>query len=102
MFLTHEIVVLPFLCSTFLISLTFLCVFDFRKSVKQRNEKKIVIFKSNSQKLNNWDETPPSFERNIPPHEIFGLFLTDNEMETICLESTSYPRPVSKVNITLP
>ena len=42
--------------------------------------------------LNNWEETFPSFERNIPPHEIFELFLTDNKMERICLESTHYPR----------
>ena len=93
MFLTHEIVVLPFLCSTFLILLTFLCVFDFTKSVKQRNEKKIVIFKSNSQKLNNWEETSSSFERNIPPHEIFGLFLTDNEWKQFASNQQVIPVP---------
>ena len=35
---------------------------------------------------------PPSFERNMPPHEIFELFLTNEEMERICLESTRYAR----------
>ena len=40
--------------------------------------------------LNNWEDKSPCFERNIQPHEIFQLFLTDEEMERICLESTIY------------
>ena len=72
MFLTHEMVVLPFLCSTFLISLAFLCNFHFRKSATSK--KKDI---DRQKQLNDWEETSPFFERNIPPHEIFALFLKD-------------------------
>ena len=51
--------------------------------------------------MNNWEETPISFESNLPPHEIFGLFLTDEEMEIISLKSTSYARLKGEHNVTM-
>ena len=90
MSLTHGKVVLPFLRSTFFISLTFLCVFHFRKSVKQQHARKKI-----------WEETFPSFERNILLHELFELFLTYEEMERTCLESTNYARLKGEYNFTM-
>ena len=51
--------------------------------------------------MNNWEDTPRSFESNIPSHEIFGLFLTDEEMEIISLKSTSYVRLKGEHNVTM-
>ena len=51
--------------------------------------------------MNNWEDTPRSFESNIPSHEIFGLFLTDEEMEIISLKSTSYARLKGEHNVTM-
>ena len=42
--------------------------------------------------LNQWNEPNPTFHNNLQPHQIFELFFTHDEMERICLESTSYAR----------
>lgn len=42
--------------------------------------------------LNKSNEPAPLLERSLPPHELFELFLTNNEMERICAESTNYAR----------
>ena len=64
-------------------------------------EEKIDKRKDCQKQLNNWEETSPSFERNIPPHKIFELYLTDEEMEGICLESTNYVRLKGEHNFTM-
>ena len=51
--------------------------------------------------MNNWEETPISFESNILPHEIFGFFLTGEEIEIISLKSTSYARLKGEHNVTI-
>ena len=53
------------------------------------------------QQLNNWKETSSSFERNIPPHEIFVLFLRDEGMERICLESINHAHLKVKHNFAM-
>ena len=40
--------------------------------------------------MNAWTERAPVFERNLLPHELFELFLTNTKMERICVESTNY------------
>ena len=91
-------VVLSFLRSTFFISLTFLLCFSFQK------KRKTVTWKKKDsdrlKQLNNWEETCPFFESNIPPHKIFELFLTDEEMKKIYLESIN--QACLKNDITLP
>ena len=42
--------------------------------------------------FDNWTMTPPSFEKNVLPHEIYEKFLTTEEMQKICLESNKYAR----------
>ena len=44
------------------------------------------------QHLNAWNEPAPVFERRLLPHELFEFFLTNTEMERICVESTNYDR----------
>ena len=51
--------------------------------------------------MNNWEETPISFESNILPHEIFGFFLTGEEIEIISLKSTCYARLKGEHNVTI-
>ena len=69
----------------------------------QKKRKTVTRKKKDSDRLkqlNNWEETCPFFESNIPPHKIFELFLTDEEMEKIYLESINNAR--LKGDITLP
>ena len=42
--------------------------------------------------MNAWNELAPAFERILLPHEFFGFFLTNTEMEKIFVESTNYTR----------
>lgn len=42
--------------------------------------------------LNQWNEPDPKFDKNLQPHQIFEMFLTEEEMERICLESEAYAR----------
>ena len=42
--------------------------------------------------MNNWTEPMPSFSETIPPHEIFERFITNEELNRICEESTKYAR----------
>ena len=42
--------------------------------------------------LNQWNQPSPKFEKNLQPYQIFELFLTDDKMQRICLESTNYAR----------
>ena len=44
------------------------------------------------QHLNAWNEPAPVFERTLLPHELFEFFLTNTEMERICVESTNSDR----------
>ena len=44
------------------------------------------------QHLNAWNEPVPVFERSLLPHELFEFFLTNTEIERICVESTNYDR----------
>ena len=50
---------------------------------------------------NNWEETSSSFERNIPPHETFELFLADEEMGRICFGSLNYARLKGEQNFIM-
>ena len=73
--------------------------FSFQKKCKTATwEKKD---RDPQKQLNNWKETSPSYERNIPPQDILELFLTDEEMERICLESTIYARLKGEHNFTM-
>ena len=97
MFLTHDMVVLPFPRSTFFNFIDIPLCFPFQEKRKLTTWKKKDM--DRQKQLNNWKETSSSFKRNIPPHEVFELFLTNEEMEKF--SSNQQNMPVSKVNITL-
>ena len=40
--------------------------------------------------MNAWNESAPVFKRSLLPHELFELFLTNNERERIWVKSTNY------------
>ena len=40
--------------------------------------------------LNQWNQPSPKFDKNLQPHQIFELFLTDDEIQRIRLESKNY------------
>ena len=42
--------------------------------------------------LNQWNQPSLKFGKNLQPQQIFELFLTDDEMQRICFESTNYAR----------
>ena len=42
--------------------------------------------------LNQWNQQSPKFDKNLQPHQMLELFLTDDEMQWIYLESTNYAR----------
>ena len=42
--------------------------------------------------LNQWNQPSPKFDKNLQPHQIFELFLTDDEMQWIYLKSINYAR----------
>ena len=42
--------------------------------------------------MNAWNEPASAFERNLLPQELFELFLTNTEMDRICVEKTNYTR----------
>ena len=42
------------------------------------------------QQLHAWNKPAPVFEISLLPHELFERFLTNTEMERICIESTHY------------
>ena len=42
--------------------------------------------------LNQWNQPSPKFDKNLQPHQMLELFLTDDEMQWIYLESTNYAR----------
>ena len=85
MFLIYEILILPFLHSSFFHFIEISLHFSFQKKRKKWTWNKQDS--DHQKQLNNWDETS-SYERNIPPYEIFEMFLADEKMERICLEST--------------
>ena len=90
MFLTHDMVVLPFPRSTFFNFIDIPLCFPFQEKRKLTTWKKKDM--DRQKQLNNWKETSSFFKRNIPPHEVFELFLTNEEMEKNFLESTKYAR----------
>ena len=51
--------------------------------------------------MNARNEPAPAFERSLLPHELFELFLTNTEMERICVESTNYARLEGNHMITI-
>ena len=69
-------------------------------SKKQRQAKKNQYPPSNWQsvdstkrmQLNQWNQPSPKFDKNLQPHQMLELFLTDDEMQWIYLESTNYAR----------
>lgn len=83
--------------------------YGYHKKVKRLKKmpKKCMIAEwrradSNSkEQLNKWNESAPSFEMNMSPHELFELFLTNYEMERICFESTNYARLKGDQNFTM-
>ena len=42
--------------------------------------------------LNQWNQPSLKFDKNLQPHQIFELFLTDDEIQRICFESINYAR----------
>ena len=69
-------------------------------SKKQRQAKKNQYPPSNwrsvditkRMQLNQWNQPSPKFDKNLQPHQMLELFLTDDEMQWIYLESTNYAR----------
>ena len=51
--------------------------------------------------MNKWDLPPPTFDENLLPHQLFERFISNEELERICDESTRYARQKGNHNFIM-
>ena len=51
--------------------------------------------------LNQWDLPPPTFDKNLWPYHLFERFISNEELERICDESTRYARQKGNHNFIM-